>query len=97
MKKQLFKGRPDFPDKEPTPVPAGQKTNSVDEVYIIYTQNQTVTLDSGMKQIADDGTKSASKWAGKSFTGVMYGRWTNVGATDAEIAVYFVDPANSES
>lgn len=94
-KKQLFKGRPDFPNNEPTPLTAGVSTNDTDEVYCIDTGGITATFGAGMQQISDAGVKSASAWASKTFNGRLYGRWTNITA-DVQLAVYFVDVANSE-
>jgi hypothetical protein len=96
-KKTLFKGRPDFPNEEPQKILSGATTNDTDEVYCIDTLGQAVTLASGMQKIADDGTKSASDWVSTSVTGVLYGRWSNVGGTDGTLACYVVDVANSES
>lgn len=96
-RKQYFAGRPDFPNEEPQKILAGATTNDTDEVYCIDTLGQDVTLASGMKAIADDGTKSASSWASTQINGVIYGRWTNVGGTDGTLACYVVDVANSES
>lgn len=95
-KKQLFKGRPDFPNEEPQLVAASATTNDTDEIYCIDTGGAAATFAAGMQSIADNGTKSTSDWAGATFTGVLYGRWTNVGA-DIQLACYAVDPANSES
>lgn len=95
-KKQLFKGRPDFPNEEPDCLAANVSTNDTDEVYVIDTGGNEATFGSGMKKINDDGTKSPSTWATKSFTGVLYGRWTNVQA-NVQLAIYKIDNANSES
>ena len=94
-KKQLFKGRPDFPNEEPQLIASSLTTNDTDEVYCIDTGGNDATFSAGMKKIADNGTKSASSWAGATFNGVLYGRWTNVGA-DVQLACYVVDTANSE-
>lgn len=95
MKKQLFKGRPDFPNDEPQKVAASATTNDTTAVYCIDTGGVAATFAAGMKKINDDGTKSASVWASATFTGVMYGRWTNVGA-NVQLACYVIDTANSE-
>ena len=94
-KKQLFKGRPDFPNEEPQYVTGASTTNDTDQIYCIDTRNADAVLDSGMQKINDDGTKSASGLAGKTINGVVYGRWTNVGA-DVDILAYAVETANSE-
>ena len=94
-KKQLFKGRPDFPGDEPQLIASGLTTNDTDQIYCLDTGGAEVTLAAGMLKINDNGTKSASAWAGATFNGVMYGRWTNVGA-DAQIGCYAVETANSE-
>ena len=95
-KKQLFKGRPDFPNEEPLKITSPLTTNDTDEVYCIDTKGVEATFVAGMKKINTDGSKSASAWASGAFTGVLYGRWTNVGA-DVELACYVIDNANSES
>lgn len=95
-KKQLFKGRPDFPNDEPQKIAASSTTNDIDQVYCIDTGGNDAIFDAGMKKINDDGTKSASTWAGATFNGVLYGRWTNVGA-DVQLACYVVETANSEA
>ena len=95
-KKQLFKGRPDFPNDEPQKVIASATTNDTDQVYCIDTGGAEATFDAGMKKINDDDTKSASAWASGVFNGVLYGRWTNVGA-DIQLACYVVETANSEA
>jgi len=96
-KKTLFKGRPDFPNDEPLYITGVNSTNDTDEVYCIDTLGQEVTLGSGIQKINDNGTKSASSWAGVTLTGVLYGRWTNVKADSGVIACYIVDVAVSES
>lgn len=95
-KKQLFSGRPDFPNDEPQLIAASATTNDTDQVYCIDTGGSAAVFASGMQKINDDGTKSASVWAGATFTGILYGRWTNVGA-DVQLACYVVETANSES
>lgn len=96
MKKQLFKGRPDFPNDEPKLIAGGATTNDTDQVYCIDTGGEAATFSAGMLKINDDGTKTASGWASATFTGVLYGRWTNVGA-DVQLVCYVVDTANSEA
>ena len=95
MKKQLFKGRPDFPNDEPQLIAANSTTNDTDQVYCIDTGGVDAVFSDGMQKINDAGEKSASAWAGGVFNGVLYGRWTNVGA-DVQLACYVVDTANSE-
>ena len=95
-KKQLYKGRPDFPNEEAKCIPASGSSNDTDEIYCIDTGGNACAFQAGMQSIADNGTKSTSEWAGKTFNGVLYGRWTNVGG-DCQLACYFVDPANSEA
>ena len=94
-KKQLQKGRMDFPSNEPTPLTAGASTTDTQQVYCIDTGGIQATFGAGMQKMADDGTRSTSSWASKSFNGRLYGRWTNVTA-DVDLAVYIINTANSE-
>ena len=87
----LYKGRPDLPYIEPHYIAAGSSTNDTDQIYAIDTLGEAVTFGAGMLKINDDGTTSASEWAGSTFTGVLYGRWTNVAVTVAPIAAYYVN------
>ena len=96
MKKLLYKGRPDLPLNEPKYVASGATTNDTDQVYCIDTLGEAVTLSAGLQAIADDGTRSTSQWAAKTITGVLYGRWTNVGGSDGVLACYDINTANSE-
>lgn len=93
-KLNFTKGRPDLPFNEPQKVLSGATTNDTDQVYCIDTLGQAVTLGAGVQAIADDGTKSTSVWAGVEITGVLYGRWTNVGG-NGTLACYIVDESNS--
>jgi len=95
MKKQLFKGRPDFPNDEPQLIAGDSTTNDTDQIYCLDTGGADAVLSDGMKKINDDGTKSASGLAGAIVNGVIYGRWTNVGA-DVQLLCYAVETANSE-
>jgi hypothetical protein len=89
-----FKGNPAFPIKEPQYVAGGATTNDTDVIYCIDTLGNDAVLDSGMQQIELDETKSASDWASKTFNGVLYGRWTEVGA-DVQLACYQQIETNS--
>jgi len=91
-----FKGNPEFPIEEPQRI-VSTTTNATDEIYCIDTGGQDATFSAGMMAIAPNDTKSASVWAGQVFNGVMYGRWTNVGAGAVAIACYRRIPINSES
>jgi hypothetical protein len=93
-KLKFTQGRPDLPWNEPTLVAGGATTDDTAQVYCIDTGGADAVLASGMLAIADNGTKSASQWAGATFNGVLYGRWTNVGA-DVQLACYTVDVSNS--
>ena len=95
MKKQLFKGRPDFPNDEPQLIAASSTTNDTDQIYCLDTGGNDATLAVGMMKITDDGTKSASGLAGAIVNGVIYGRWTNVGS-DVQMLCYAVETATSE-
>ena len=94
-KKQLFKGRPDFPNDEPQLIAGASTTNDTDQIYCIDTGGADAVLAAGMQKINDDGSKSASGLAGATVNGVIYGRWTNAGA-DVQTLCYAVETANSE-
>lgn len=94
-KLHFTKGRPDLPLNEPQKIASGASSNDTDQIYCIDTLGATVTLNAGLLKINDDGTTSASDWASTAVSGVLYGRWTNVGASDGVVAVYAVDESNS--
>ena len=83
----LMKGREDFPTGEPIITSAGSGTNDTKEIYCIDTGGASATFSAGIKQIDYDGNKTASLLVGKTFNGVIYGRWTNVKA-DVQLLCY---------
>ena len=94
MAKTLYAGNPEFPIEEPKYIDNSTSTPSDMVIYCIDTLGQQVTLGSGLLQ--EDGTASA--WAGKTITGVLYGRYKNVTVGSGEVvACYRLVPANSES
>ena len=95
MKKQLFKGRPDFPNEEPIVVAPSNTTNDTAQIFCIDTGGVQATFNGTMLKINDNGTTSASGLQGTVFTGVLYGRWLGVGA-NVQLMAYAVETANSE-
>jgi hypothetical protein len=89
-----FKGNPEFPIEEPQLIAGGATSNDTDIIYCVDTGGVDAVLAAGMQQIDVDGNKSASGLAGATFNGVLYGRWTNVGA-DVQLLCYRQIPINS--
>ena len=92
MAKNFYAGNPEFPIEEPQYIVTSTSTNDTDIIYCIDTIGVEATFGAGMKK--EDGTASA--WASKAFTGVLYGRFTNVTA-DVTLACYRLVPVGSES
>jgi hypothetical protein len=91
-----FKGNPEFPIEEPQNVAGGATTNDTDVIYCIDTGGADAVFSAGMQQLDVDGKKSTSAWAGKTYNGLLYGRWSNVGS-DVQLACYRQIPINSQS
>jgi len=88
-----FKGNPSFPIQEPQYVAGGATTNVTDVIYCIDTLGNDARLSAGMMKVEENDVIRSSEWANQTFNGVLYGRWTEVGA-DVQLACYKQIPIN---